>query len=275
MINFRYKISDGDAFDDAVLTEDLLNDDVLNDDELEEEFLNPSSTHDEDTILNSPHDSTSSKSLEAPSTSTAVPSQQKKVVLKRKLAQSLSSSEIPSDGTNTGSDTPKTAKLGDEQVSINGVQANNGSVDEPGVVKLSELTMKERLELRAKKFGAAPSLDALKKARAERFGLASNVNTSSTQTAAETAAKPTAASSPEAAKNAGSNVDILKKRAERFGGSVSNVMVTIENKEKLLKRQQRFEVSSNTKTTAPAIVSSNNEYAEKAKLRAERFKTST
>lgn len=252
------------------MTEDLLNDDVLNDDELEEEFLNPSSTHDEDTILNSPHDSTSSKSLETPSTSTTIPSQQKKVVLKRKLAQSLFSSEDQSDCTNTVSDTPKTAKFGDEKVSTNGAQDNNGSVGESSVVKLSQLTMKERIELRAKKFGAAPSLDALKQARAERFGLAPNVNISTPETTAETAEKPT-----DAAKNVGSNVDILKKRAERFGGSVSNVMATIENKEKLLKRQQRFEVTSTTSTTDPATVSSTNDYAEKAKLRAERFKTST
>lgn len=232
--------------------------------EEEEDYLNPS-THDEDIILNSPHDSTSSKSLEAPTSTT------KKVVLKRKSAQSLSLSEDPSDGTNTVSDTPKTAKLDDGQVSTNGEPANNGSVGEASVVKLSQLTMKERLELRAKKFGAAPSLDALKQARAERFGLASKVNTSISQTAAETAAKPTAASSTDAAKD----VDILKKRAERFGGSVSNVMVTIENKEKLLKRQQRFEVTSTTNTTTPAKIGSSNDYAEKAKLRAERFKTST
>lgn len=253
------------------MTEDLLNDDVLNDEELEDEFLNPSSTHDEDTILNSPHDSTSSKSLEPTLTTITVPSQQKKVVLKRKLVPSLSLSEDPSDDTNTVSDTPKTAKLGDMQVSTNGAQANNGSVAESSVVKLSQLTMKERLELRVKKFGAAPSLDALKQARAERFGLASNVNTSTSQTANEETAAKSMASSTDAAKN----VDILKKRAERFGGSVSNVMVTIENKEKLIKRQQRFEDTSTTNKTAPASVSSSNDYAEKAKLRAERFKTST
>lgn len=235
---------------------------------MEEEFLNPSSTQDEDTILNSPHDSTSSKSLEAPSTSVNVPSQQKKIVLKRKLVQSLSSSEDPSDGINAVPDTPKTAKLEDDQASTNGAQDNNGTVGDSSVVKLSQLTMKERLELRAKKFGAAPSLDALKQARAERFGLASNVNISTSQTAAETAPKPTNPTDS-------ANVDILKKRAERFGGSVSNAMVTIENKEKLLKRQQRFEVTSTTNTTIPATVSLSSDYAEKAKLRAERFKTST
>lgn len=250
------------------------------DDELDEEtksYLN-SSTHDEDTFLKSP--SISSKPSVNPLTVTTetAPAQQKKVVLKRKLTTSLSftDSEGTSEQTKPTAEsnkimklieiTPKTISVADE----NGESNSNGKED-GSVVKLTKLTMKERLELRAKKFGATPSTDALKQARAERFGLP----------AKETISSTTSNTSSISGGAVTSDVDVLKKRAERFGGSVSQTMVKMENKEKLLKRQERFGAPSSTKdteksTSTPALAVDTKpspDYAEKLLKRQERFKT--
>lgn len=62
------------------------------------------------------------------------------------------------------------------------------------------------------------------------------------------------------------SVDVLKQRAERFGGSVSTVMSSLENQEKLEKRKARFGAVSSTNG---ATISD----SEKAKQqRLERFK---
>ncbi|KAG5885378.1 hypothetical protein JTB14_023765 [Gonioctena quinquepunctata] len=119
--------------------------------------------------------------------------------------------------------------------------------EEKKVIKFSQLTAKERLEMRAKKFGVtALSQDALKVIRSERFG--SN-NTS-------------AASITSASVN--TSVDVLKQRALRFGSSVSKVMTGMENDEKLEKRKARF---GNSSASNGASTDS-----DKAKLRLERFK---
>lgn len=259
---------------------------VYKDDELDEEtksYLN--SAQDEDAILSSPKGSTSSKSPENPPESSigvaSAPTQQKKVVLKRKLLPSVSLTE--SETPNAGSTESKVIKM-TESTSVSGdedaAKPSNGNVD-GSVVKLSQLTMKERLEMRAKKFGTPVSGDAAKVARSERFGLASK---SATAAAAATAsATSDSLTTPKSA----ADVDLLKKRAERFGGSVSNTMVTIEQKEKLLKRQERFGGETTTVTSTatgsvktatatpatPATTQAASEYAEKAKLRLERFKT--
>ncbi|KAJ8960791.1 hypothetical protein NQ318_020086 [Aromia moschata] len=94
---------------------------------------------------------------------------------------------------------------------------------EKKVIKLSQLSAKERLEMRAKKFGvSALSVDAKKVVRAERFGLGGN------------------STSNISLSNVNTSVDVLKQRAERFGGSVSTIMSSLENKEKLEKRKARF-----------------------------------
>lgn len=247
----------------------------VKDDELDEEtksYLD--AAQDEDAILSSPKGSTSSKSPENPpvdsSTSTsAAPPQAKKVVLKRKLLSSISltDSETPKSTTEN-----KIPKIDDEKSSTETqeVKPSNGASADGNVVKLSQLTMKERLELRAKKFGAAPTGDAAKLARAERFGTVTSTASTATATATATAGSTTV-------EKATPNVDLLKKRAERFGGSVSNTMVKIEEKEKLLKRQERFgnvstAISGTVKTTTVSTQAAN-DYAEKAKQRLERFKT--
>lgn len=81
--------------------------------------------------------------------------------------------------------------------------------------------------MRAKKFGVTISGEAKKAARAARFG-----TTISNGKSITTDAPP-------------ATVDMLKKRAERFGTSVSTVMTKLETQEKLEKRRQRFGSNSN------------------------------
>ncbi|KRT82204.1 hypothetical protein AMK59_4419, partial [Oryctes borbonicus] len=66
-------------------------------------------------------------------------------------------------------------------------------VEEKKMVKLSELSAKDRLEMRAKKFGVPLTVDARKAARAERFG---TNNTNATRSIS----------------NSNANVDVLKQR---------------------------------------------------------------
>lgn len=241
-------------------------------DEETKSYLNSASAQDEDAILSSPKGSTSSKSPENASENStsvsSVPVQHKKIVLKRKLLPSISLTEKEESKSSTDNKIIKIDENTDE------VKSNNGSAD-GNVIKLSQLTMKERLELRAKKFGAPVTGDVAKLARAERFG---NVTAP-------------AKTDDLLTQNNAPNLDVLKKRAERFGGSVSNAMTTIEQKEKLLKRQERFgntpsmvtpsgvtpsTASPGTVTPSTATQGSTevaNDYAEKAKLRLERFKT--
>ncbi|XP_057666315.1 SAP domain-containing ribonucleoprotein [Diorhabda carinulata] len=113
--------------------------------------------------------------------------------------------------------------------------------EEKKVIKLSDLTAKERLEMRAKKFGVtALSMDAKRAARAERFGTTSSSSITSSKV--------------------NTSVDVLKQRAARFGGSVSSTMSNLENKEKLEKRKQRFGSVNGVPEN------------DKAQIRLERFK---
>ncbi|XP_044267512.1 SAP domain-containing ribonucleoprotein [Tribolium madens] len=114
---------------------------------------------------------------------------------------------------------------------------SNGSTEEKRVIKLSGLSAKERLEMRAKKFDVSLSNEAKKVARAERFGTANQANTAQTKV--------------------NTSIDVLKQRAERFGGSVSTVMTSLDQQQRLEKRKERF-----------GIVTPE----DKAKQRLERFK---
>ncbi|KAL0133476.1 hypothetical protein PUN28_000903 [Cardiocondyla obscurior] len=92
------------------------------------------------------------------------------------------------------------------------------------IIKLSELSTKERLEMRAKKFGVPLSETAKKEARLARF----NVNNQNNKSAASIKTPvPT-------------TFEVLKKRAERFGSSVSTLMEKAEMAERLEKRKERF-----------------------------------
>jgi SAP domain-containing ribonucleoprotein len=100
-------------------------------------------------------------------------------------------------------------------------EKSNGSTEEKKVIKLSGLSAKERLEMRAKKFDVTLSNEAKKVARAERFGDSGN-SSNAIQTKVKT------------------SVEVLKQRAERFGGSVSKVMTSLDVQEKMEKRKARF-----------------------------------
>lgn len=246
-------------------------------DEETKSYLISTSVQDEDAILSSPKGSTSSKSPETPSETNsgaalANTGHHKKVVLKRKLITSVSLTEnetTKSISTSaTGSTDSKVMKLSESSTSDtpeNESKDSNGNAD-GGVVKLSQLSMKDRLEMRAKKFGTLVTGDAAKIARAERFGTAaSNASASSGDGVGSKVTVKSAA-----------DVELLKKRAERFGGSVSNTMVKIELNEKLLKRQERFGATTNVSgkvESKPITSHAATEYAEKAKQRLERFKT--
>ena len=94
-------------------------------------------------------------------------------------------------------------------------------------IKLTgDIDPKTRLEMRAKRFGLPVKMsdDERKEARKQRFNQNSantNIKTNITGTLSE-------------------NLDKLKKRAERFGQSVSKIMTDIEKKEKLEQRKAKF-----------------------------------
>ncbi|XP_076164199.1 SAP domain-containing ribonucleoprotein isoform X2 [Ptiloglossa arizonensis] len=95
---------------------------------------------------------------------------------------------------------------------------------EKKIIKLSELGMKERLEMRAKKFGLPLSEAARKEVRSARFSInnQNNKSAASVKTPVHT------------------TYDVLKKRAERFGTSVSNLMDKAELEARIEKRKARF-----------------------------------
>ncbi|XP_037040867.1 SAP domain-containing ribonucleoprotein [Bradysia coprophila] len=266
--------------DNTLLDESVLNDDIMDDDELNEE-LDDEVHHDsdfnhEDVVLKTPPDSIKSKSPEPSSQPTDANT--KKVILKRKLNIVVSPDAPSTDEVSTPTPLEKTRKFtitsptaaatDDRTITISNTDKTNE--DDKKVVKLSQLTAKERLELRAKKFGAPIATESLKAARSERFGL-----TPITTTATDAKTESNTNSSVKNGSSSVANVDVLKKRAERFGGSVSKEMNKIENLEKLQKRSERFGKSDENKAavSGSSVTTSNEQMAEKARQRLERFKT--
>lgn len=187
-------------------------------------------------------DSTHDDILKSPSASTspAEPQPAKKISLKRNISVAVPVVET---------------KTEEESLTV-----PKGEPDAK-IIKMSELTAKERLELRAKKFAggdsAVPTVasDDRLQARAARFGI----------TAPE--AKPAGSVSP--GKSAAS-LELLKKRAERFGTVLVPELKKSEMEEKLQKRQERFGGAG--KVTVPLTAAAKSEYEEKALKRLERFK---
>ncbi|XP_012265245.1 SAP domain-containing ribonucleoprotein [Athalia rosae] len=117
--------------------------------------------------------------------------------------------------------------LEDIQSELSGKENNNKSeLGEPErkVIKLSQLGVKERLEMRAKKFGVALSESAKKEARSARF----NSNNGNNKSAASINVP------------VHTTYEVLKKRADRFGASVSSVMEKAEMQSRIEKRRERF-----------------------------------
>lgn len=139
-------------------------------------------------------------------------------------------------------------------------KAESTPADEPDkkVIKISVLTAQDRLELRAKKFSGSesPSLGSSQdklQARAARFGTTATTEKSGAVTSTV-------------------SLEVLKKRAERFG-TVLPELKKSELDEKLQKRQERFGASEKVPVTAPKSSSgSDSDYKEKALKRLERFK---
>ncbi|XP_051768819.1 SAP domain-containing ribonucleoprotein isoform X1 [Ctenopharyngodon idella] len=97
------------------------------------------------------------------------------------------------------------------------------TVTEKKLVKMSPpAAVGERLQKRAERFNVPPSVDTKKAARAARFGL------------------PVPDSSKGTSAKISVDVEVLKKRAERFGMNVSSVSKKFEDDEKLKKRKERF-----------------------------------
>lgn len=195
------------------------------------------STHDE--ILKSPSESTKSTSPEVP------PS--KPISLKRNISIVVPVVESkPTDEPQSPTETPS-------------------GEPEKKVIKISELTAKDRLDLRAKKFaglttssGNSSESDSAQdklKARAARFGVTAPAEKT-------TEAKAVITSSV--------SLEVLKKRAERFGTVTVPELKKVEVEEKLQKRQERFGASEKVPITGPTTAKS--ELEEKALKRLERFK---
>ncbi|EEB19067.1 Nuclear protein Hcc-1, putative [Pediculus humanus corporis] len=133
-------------------------------------------------------------------------------------------------------------------------EAELSKLDSPD--KNSDSEKLKRLERRAAKFGVAMSNEAKKEARAARFGL------------------PTAASKIGGLVN--TNIDVLKKRAERFGTTLpGSILESAEIEGKRKKREERFgKVEKISPVTS--LKGKYNFYSstleEKKRLRAERFK---
>lgn len=276
-------IDGGDPLEDTANSEDLLEDDELNDDILEEEEEKQHhEATEEDRILKSPTPSEASKS-ESPEQKTEAVSKElesekkedhpaaplKKVALKRNLSISVPTpaptTTVPA---NASDDEKKQTKEASDDAKPK--DPETAASDEPPkkVIKLTELTPQQRLEMRAKKFGAqaAETPDSKLQARAARFGLSGSDSSKPASTLV--------------------SLDALKKRAERFGVNVSDKVSKLEQDEKLHKRQERFGAAATTPATgtevAPKLTatgkvtisssSTKTDYAERARLRLERFK---
>ncbi|XP_071803257.1 SAP domain-containing ribonucleoprotein-like [Asterias amurensis] len=129
------------------------------------------------------------------------------------------------------------------------------------------LTPAERKALRAERFNTPLSEAAKKQARLEKFGgKAAAVPTSPTLPKTQAKATPVTAEA----------LDKLKKRSERFGVAVSQVVKQTEEVDRLLKRKQRFGVITNTTATEGGVKrlsteGSTDDAEAKKKKRAERF----
>lgn len=163
-------------------------------------------------------------------------------ILKRKITASDTSKPKPDDKTDDREPSTKKIVL-NRTISITSTKPTEDKIDDKNTetpaksnkVKITAVVdSKSKLELRAQRFGLPVQMSEAerKEARMKRFGQAS----ADSSTSSSISSAPTGSLSE--------NLDKLKKRAERFGQSVSKIMTDIENKEKLEKRKAKFAAAS-------------------------------
>lgn len=137
-----------------------------------------------------------------------------------------------------------------------GATATEGAEDKTDGSKVptAGLSVEERIALRSKKFNMPLSDTARLKVRMERFGAAASQSSPAASKVSPKASTVKTSKTSITANPPPVDLAKLKKRAERFGQSVSTVAKDLEEKERLLKRKQRFtstpspDVSKRTKT---------------------------
>ncbi|XP_069699401.1 SAP domain-containing ribonucleoprotein isoform X2 [Periplaneta americana] len=195
-------------------SEEILDeDDVLADEEEEEVLVGDISPAQESKLRKLPSVSEDEGPVSTKRTATGTT---KKIVLNRNVVPSASSSEKENQQQGIS-----------QEDSDTGQQPQKPEAEGKKVVKLSAFSMKERLEMRAQKFGVELSSDAKKEARAARFGISAPINTSNT--AAELTEK-------------------LEKRKQRFGVADStngkkSVVSSSTLDEKKRQRAERFKLA--------------------------------
>ncbi|XP_012162134.1 uncharacterized protein LOC101459192 [Ceratitis capitata] len=267
----KTELHDGDISleDSAISNEDaLLDEDAVLADEAESPIA-----ADENELLKSPI-----RTPKAPeSTSIALDASKisanaKKIILKRKLDdENKTSTEDFASATTTKENIEppkeKILKMSERNPitvsditikKVSNTKAN--STDSSGAAsgkEVATLTQTERLELRAKKFG---------------------IDSNSTKKTTTPTTKPARNKKLiiEPIVNDAKQIELLKKRAERFGCVLSSKMAKIDAAEKLLKRKERFGARNGAAITAsatPGTANTNYVWAEKARARLERFKS--
>jgi len=138
------------------------------------------------------------------------------------------------------------------------VNTTEEKIVSPEKSKLTEAEVEEKIKARAERFGGFQSEDAKKVARAARFGEMVKKEGSTKIGGAPPA-----------------DLDLLKKRAERFGTATSSVVKKAELSDAIRKRQERFGVitKDEPKPKKIALNSGTNSVVldEKLKARQERF----
>ncbi|PNF29083.1 SAP domain-containing ribonucleoprotein [Cryptotermes secundus] len=143
-------------------------DDVLADEEEEEVLVGDISTSPEPKLRKlAPVSEDESLVSNKPAAASA-----KKIVLNRNVVPSAASSEKENHQQQTAQGISDTGQQPQRQ--------HQQQSDGKKVIKLSAFSMKERLEMRAQKFGVELSVDAKKEARAARFGISAPLNTGTT-----------------------------------------------------------------------------------------------